>query len=261
MSPRNSVVVLAGLVTIYAMIECILHRTDSQDVLDRFDGHSSEEDGPFSAVQHDLQSDEVLTITPDMLDVKIRESIDVPDNINYQDIILDLIHIRTMQNKHELNKLNNTNPEMKPILLIIEPALFFDIEPIIPSYELNQTLNRSEWSELVRIYNKNTLKFSFGAENSDEIEIYAYRQDLMVFISWMHRLSTSMKIPIEIVAYSNKLPPNQLIYHINLITVYYNTIANPNENTDEWFKFIAAMTIKSTPKSFQSLFIIFLSIY
>ena len=47
---------------------------------------------------------------------------------------------------------------------------------------------------------------------------------------------------------------NQLInslYHINLIQIYYNSVALSNTNSDEWFKFIAAITTNPYSKSYK----------
>lgn len=183
------------------------------------------------------------------LEADIRQCIDIPTSVNLTNEMLNVIDIPTMIRKHEMNKRKSINSGMKPLLIIIDPGLFFDVKPVNISEQ--KASNKSSLSNIICAFNQNTLRFSLRSDNSGSDNIYLYRQDLMVFISWMHRLEQNFKIPIEIIAYSETLRLNELLFHINLIQIYYNSVALSNTNSDEWFKFIAAITSRPHSKLYQ----------
>eukprot|EP01083_Nonionella_stella_P075873 206468_1 len=204
-------------------------------------------------------NDTVLTVIPQsparFIEALVRETIIFPTGYEYQDTMFNEFNFNP-SHIHALKHGHTTVTTPKNMLFIIEPAgLFLDPQAIttLPS---NTSMDQTLLAQTVRAYNKNGLRFGLGWNESDSTNVYtahAYNPQLMMFISWLHRLSKSFNVAFDLIAYSDVISPVHLLYHLNVIQTYYNVIERECTNTSEWFTFAAGVTAQSGLKSLQDI--------
>ena len=200
--------------------------------------------------------------------IHLINPVDYSNNFSILSVIGPPEMKQRMKSKHAQNMRKLVNPttsvsstfsipnRQRPILLIVDPfTLFVDPIPVTLDYDLSlHNEGIPEFHEMVRKYNQHTLRMAVLSLESDmePFRVLIFRRKLMSFISWIHRLSETDGVAIEVLAYSDRLQDELvMIYLVNLIQIYYNMFTRKETDIDKQteFTFIGMMTCRLLSKS------------